>query len=116
MDNIKNDYYYVQAILDDINFVIKHTTGISYEEFNGNELLLDSVMFRLIQISEKSQKFSSSFLEKKLPLKQLKSMRNRIVHDYDGVRLDIIYETVTEDFPVLRDELESVFPLIPKIR
>ncbi len=52
MDNIKNDAYYIKKILKDIKFIIEKTEGITLEELEANEVLCDSVLFRLIQISE----------------------------------------------------------------
>ncbi|KFZ27416.1 MAG: hypothetical protein KQ78_00328 [Candidatus Izimaplasma bacterium HR2] len=52
MDNIKDDKYYVGKILTDINFLIKHTKVLDREQFEKNEVLLDSIMFRFIHISE----------------------------------------------------------------
>ena len=52
MDNVKNDLYYIKKLKDDIEFIVRHTKNISLEELNVNEILLDSMLFRLIQISE----------------------------------------------------------------
>lgn len=56
MDNTKNDDYYVGKLRDDLAFIVRHMKGISLEELTENEILLDSMMFRLIQISENSKK------------------------------------------------------------
>ena len=52
MDNIKDDKYYIEKMLDDISFIIKNTKNLNIEDLNNNEILCDSMMFRLIQISE----------------------------------------------------------------
>ena len=33
--------------------------------------------------------------------RQMRGMRNRIVHDYEGIRLEIVWETIQNDFPEL---------------
>lgn len=48
MDNEKNDTYYLEKILKDLNFLIEHTSGKTKEEIESNEILIDSIMFRLI--------------------------------------------------------------------
>jgi uncharacterized protein with HEPN domain len=58
MDNVKNDTYYIKKMLKDIKFIIEKTEGITLEELEENEVLCDSVLFRLIQISENSGKLS----------------------------------------------------------
>lgn len=35
-------------------------------------------------------------------------MRNRIVHGYEGVQLRIVWQTITESFPALRDALSTI--------
>ena len=50
MDNIKNDNYYFNKILNDVTFIIKHTQNLSKDDFVNNEILVDSTLFRLMQI------------------------------------------------------------------
>lgn len=101
MDNIKNDKYYVDKILIDLGFLIEHTQGLTRQEIESNEVLLDSIMFRIIQISENSNKLTDLFKEqnKSIPWMSLKGMRNRIVHDYGEVDYSIIIDTVLIDIP-----------------
>ena len=58
MDNTKGNIYYIRKIIADLEFLIKHTREISCKELSENEILIDSIMFRLIQISENSAKLS----------------------------------------------------------
>ena len=100
MDNIKDDTYYLNKILTDIIFMMEHTNGKTMGEIEKDDLLLDSIMFRFIQISENSDKLSLEFkaLHKELPWRSIKGMRNRIVHDYGFIDMQIIYDTVTSLF------------------
>ena len=52
MDNVKNDKYYLEKIISDLGFIIKHTKGKTKDEIEGDDLLVDSIMFRIIQIAE----------------------------------------------------------------
>ncbi|MBR2282007.1 MAG: DUF86 domain-containing protein [Spirochaetales bacterium] len=109
MDNNKDDVYYIERIIKDIDFVISHMKGKSFDDLSKDEVLVDSIMFRFIQIAENAHELSDSFLLKteKLPWKQLRGIRNRIVHAYDVVRADIVYETVKNDLKPFRDELSK---------
>ena len=110
MDNVKNDVYYIKKMLKDIKFIIEKTKGITLEELKENEVLCDSVLFRLIQISENSVKLTQPFKEthKIIPWQAIKGMRNRIVHDYGDVQLDVVHQTITEDIPEICELLESL--------
>lgn len=58
MDNVKNDNYYIQKIKKDLEFIVIHMRDIDLEELNANEVLLDSMLFRMIQISENAKRLS----------------------------------------------------------
>lgn len=109
MDNIKDDKYYISKIIEHIDVVLQNTAGLSLEQIKENEILLDSVMFRFIQIAEAAQSLSSSFKEKtsSLPWHELYGIRNRIVHAYDVLRADIVYETIRNDLTPFRKTLEK---------
>lgn len=110
MDNKKDNVYYIKKIVADLNFVIAHTENITEEQLGENEILLDSVLFRLIQISESSDKLTEAFKAQfsNIPWRAIKGMRNRIVHEYGDVDLSVVYSTVKEDLPSLLKELTSI--------
>ena len=58
MDNVKNDAYYIKRLKQDLEFVVTHMKNVDIEELNANEVLLDSMLFRMIQISENAKKLS----------------------------------------------------------
>ena len=109
MDNTKNDQYYLEKIKTDIGFIDAHMKDVDLQELNENEVLLDSMMFRMIQISENAKKLSAEYKTEKssLPWDELSGLRNRIVHDYGNVVLDIVYETLRYDIPVLLEDLNE---------
>lgn len=65
MDNIKNDNYYVGKIVENLDFIVQHMKDVDKDELNDNEVLLDSMMFRLIQIFLISEKNKISAIEVK---------------------------------------------------
>lgn len=109
MDNNKNDHYYLEKIRADIAFIVSHMKDVDIEELNKNEVLLDSMMFRMIQLSENAKKLSLEYKEANsdLPWNELSGLRNRIVHDYGSVNLDIVFETLKNDIPKLLEQLRE---------
>ena len=109
MDNIKNDAYYIAKIIKDIDFVIKNMSGVSAEDFSKNEILQDSMMFRLIQISENAKKLSDTYKmqHSEIPWTDVYGLRNKIVHEYGQVDLGIVYDTLVNDIPEVRKLLEG---------
>ena len=66
--------------------------------------------FSLAQIGELAGHVSDSLREQhgEIPWKQIKGMRNLIIHDYDGIQMNIVGQTVEEDIPVLKAKLEKI--------
>lgn len=105
MDNVKDDLYYIGKILDDIDFIIAHTASVTLDDFSSDEVLQDSMMFRLIQISENSARLTPEYKAKKadVPWGDISGLRNRIVHDYGNVDLRVVFDTLKEDVPALKN-------------
>ena len=63
----------------------------------------------LYQISENARKLSNKFKtdHKSVPWQAIFGLRNRIVHDYGNVNLDIVYSTIKDDIPKLLEMLDS---------
>ena len=110
MDNKKTDLYYARKIIADLTFVIAHTKGLTQAQLETNEVLVDSVMFRLIQISENSDKLTAEFKSEhtSIPWRAVKGLRNRIVHEYGNVDLSVVYDTVKNDLPALLQDINKI--------
>ncbi len=101
MDNMKNDAYYSDKLIIDMQFIQIHMEGLSQPDFEKNEVLQDSMMFRLIQISENAHKLTDGYRSRHgdIPWQDIYGLRNRIVHAYGHVNLTIVYETLRNDIP-----------------
>ena len=110
MDNVKNDTYYLEKIISDLGFIIEHTKGKTKDEIENNDLLVDSIMFRIIQIAENNSRLSEEFKKKysEIPWVAIKGMRNKIVHDYGVVNMVIVYDTVTRWMPEMYEKLMRI--------
>lgn len=103
MENLKNDNYYIDKMLEDIEFIIEHMSDVSFEDFSKDVLLQDSMMFRMVQISENANRLTEEYKNKRnnIPWKSIYGLRNKIVHDYGNTDLGIVYDTLIEDIPLL---------------
>lgn len=110
MDNKKDNVYYIKKIVTDLAFILEHTNGLTQQELEENEILVDSVMFRLIQVSENSDKLTAEFkaFYSTIPWRAMKGMRNKIVHEYGNVDLAVVYDTITNDIPELLRLLREI--------
>lgn len=110
MDNIKNDRYYLEKIISNLDFIIEQTKGKTQNEIEENILLIDSIMFRLILIAENncrlSDEFKSNYTE--IPWMAIRGMRNKIGHNYGVVNMATIYDTVKREIPEMYAKLIEI--------
>lgn len=109
MGSGKTPVYYLEQIIGDIEFVLDKVGRMSLDEFAKDELLNCAVSFKFVQISEAANRLLAYYpeLRNQIPYSELMGLRNRIVHDYGNVRLDIAYHTVFDDLPGLLSDMRA---------
>ena len=97
-------------VLDSILRVESYTKGVNREEFLENLMMQDAVMHQIEIIGEASNGISEEFREihPSLPWLQMRAIRNKIVHDYRGINLYIIWDTVKNDLSALKAQIRSL--------
>lgn len=106
---MRNDLI-IEKMIQLIEKIERYTNGLSYDDFCNDEMVVDACVFNLSQLGETSNKISESFEvdHPEIPWRQLYGLRNRIVHDYDGVKLTVVWEVICGDLPELKGKLESM--------
>lgn len=110
MDN--HDNQVLEKIYKHIQSILKYCENChSLNEFQLNSMMVEACVFNLMQIGELAKSSLSDKCKKEvknIPWQQLYGMRNRIVHGYSGVDLNIVWSTIQEDLPMLRDEIAAI--------
>lgn len=100
----------IKNIIKHIVQIFEYTSSIqTLEEFSNNSLVLDATIFNLLQIGEiVRNKVSLQIKEENsnIPWGEIYGLRNRLIHDYDNIIMDIVYEIVVEDLPKLLSDLK----------
>ena len=104
------DLVYLGDILDAIRRIEDYTAGIKKKEFMEHLMMQDAVMRQIEIIGEASNSVSDDFQEKhpELPWFQMRGIRNKIIHDYRGINLQVIWDTVKNDLPALKKQVEGI--------
>ena len=81
----------------------------SEEAFRKDKGLSAGAVFYIAQIGELSVHFSEEFKEahNEIPWREIKGMRNILIHEYHASSPKTIWETVTEDIPALQAMMEQ---------
>lgn len=100
---------YLKHIRDAISRIEEYTKAVGYDDFIKNNLIQDGVIRQLEIIGEATKRLSAGL--KKNPhiaWKDIAGMRDKLIHDYLGVDLDAVWDTVKKDIPVLKKEIKKI--------
>ncbi len=105
----KDDAYYMEQAILEINVIIEYTKNLSFDEFMLDIKTIDATMFRLQQMIEKIKYLSLEFKKKYnyIPWNDIIGFRNRIVHDYGKTDYTTVYEIIKNDIYQLKELFES---------
>lgn len=83
------------------------------EELKSNIELTLALMKAIEIIGEAASKVSAAFQEAQadVPWAEIVGMRNRLVHVYFDINLELLWKTVSEDLPPLAARLEAILKL-----
>lgn len=90
--------------------LVEYCSDYTYDTFISDIKLVEACVFNLSQLGELCRIVDPSFAQAhpQIPWREMYGLRNRIVHDYEGVNLQLVWEIISEDIPELRDELEKL--------
>ncbi len=93
-----------------IDKIFSYSDGFDYQTFSKNSLMVDACVFNLSQLGELTTKLDKDFtlMHTDIPWNEMRGLRNKIVHDYEGVNLKLVWEIVSEDLPKLKDKLKKI--------
>ncbi len=107
---MKNDKVYTDQMLDSIRKIELFVDGIDKENFAENQLVQSAVIMQLTLIGEVSKKISDDVKKNvSLPWKEIAGFRDKAIHNYFDINLDVVWDTISIDLPPLKEELQK-FP------
>lgn len=91
-----------EHILDSIEKINKYTKDLSQEEFINNDLVQDAVLYLFSVIGEAVIYLDKETLKKyPYPWHLVRSFRNYIAHEYFGINMKLVYQSIKQDLPAL---------------
>jgi uncharacterized protein with HEPN domain len=100
----------LEWIKEEIEFVLKITCEHSLESFLNDDLVQHGVTMALINIAESVKSLSSPLKQEHqhIEWQDITNFRNIAAHNYDGLRMEWIFEIVTRDIPELLEQVERI--------
>lgn len=109
---MQRDLQFLLDMLQSAELILTYTAQFSKDEFVANVQLQDSVIRRLLVIAEAARRVSDGTRQAlpQIAWQEINGMRNRLVHEYDDINLNIVWDAVQFEIPPLIKELKLQIP------
>ena len=107
----------IEDMLTAIRKIEKFAADLSRESFLQDDKTIDAVVRNLEVLGEAARQIPDELViqHSDVPWHLMRGLRNRVVHDYFGLDLEIIWQIISEDLAQLKSQLENVRrPAIPR--
>jgi uncharacterized protein with HEPN domain len=106
----KNDLVFIEHILDSINAIEKFSKKMSKEELISNRLKQSAIVREIEIIGEAVKNISETLKKKysKIKWKEIAGTRDKMVHHYFGVDLNIIWDIIKINLPDLKIKILKI--------
>lgn len=106
---MKDDRVYLQHILEALQDIATYC-GSDHSAFLDDRMRQDATLRKLEVIGQAVKNLSedSKSRQPEIPWKQIAGMRDKVIHDYFGVNLEIVWAVVQKELPKLRVAVEGL--------
>ncbi|MBS3071682.1 DUF86 domain-containing protein [Candidatus Pacearchaeota archaeon] len=107
---MKDDLTLIKHILDNINKIEKFSKDLKKEDLSKDELKQYALIRAIELIGEAAKNITKNMKEKhnEVPWKDIIGSRDRIIHQYFGINLEIIWNIIKKDIPKLKVNLDKI--------
>ena len=83
---------------------------MNFETFSKDAKTMSACVFNLSQIGELAGRLEDEFIEENshIPWRKMIGMRNRIVHDYEGIRINIVWDVIVDSLPEFIHNIDNL--------
>lgn len=112
----KDPRIYLAQILERI-IRIEDFTRVGKQSFVDNPLIQDAVIRNLEVIGEASRRVGTEYqtVHPEIPWREMSGLRNILIHDYESVNLEKIWQVIKKELPSVKDTLEKILPPLEQL-
>lgn len=100
----------IEDIVEAIDDISRLIGCLTYDDLCANTTIVKAILYNMAVIGEAARRIPSDIrmLHPEIPWREMADMRNVVIHEYFGVDLQIIWETIQCDLPALAPLLRRI--------
>ena len=100
----RNPSLVIKDILYCIDHILLYTAGLSFDDFANDFMVREASLYNIHIIGEAVAKLPDDVKdgEPMIPWKLIKGMRNRLIHEYFGIDLPMVWNVIKMNFLLLK--------------
>lgn len=101
---------YLSDNLEAMQRIMTYTGDLSYQQFTSN-IMAQGATIRNLQVIGDATKKLSLTLRGSFPdirWREMAGMRDKIVHEYFGINLEVVWEVARKDLPAVSNQIEDI--------
>ncbi len=105
---MKRDYrLYLDDMLEAIGKIEKYTKDLNFGQFREDDKIVDAVIMNFAVIGEAAKQIPAKIRKNhpEIPWREMAGMRDKLVHEYFGIRHDVVWETI---IPQLKSSIKKL--------
>ena len=107
---MRSNRVFLQHIREEIRFLLRETHGLTFDEFIRDEVLKRACARSFEIIGEAAKNLTPGFRKKhkQIEWRKIAGFRDKLIHQYFGIRWDILWNVITVNLPDLRRQVEKL--------
>ena len=101
----------IKDMLNGIGHIELYTARLSFIDFSSGFMVIEACLYNIQVIGEAVSRLPDDIkeTEPQIPWALIKGMRNRLIHEYFGTDMQLVWNVVTNELPLLKNELEKIY-------
>jgi uncharacterized protein with HEPN domain len=97
----------VNDIIEAAERALRYVQGLTFDQFAADARTVDAVSYAIVVIGEAAKAVPEAVTRAapEIPWADVRGMRNRVAHEYFGVDVKVLWQTVHDDLPPLIETL-----------
>ena len=106
----RGDREFILDMLIACNRILEYAEGLNFEKFSKSSMVVDAIIRNIEILGEAAKKISENIKNKypEIDWQKIGATRDKVIHSYFGIKLEIVWDIITTHVPKLKKQLEKI--------